>query len=144
MGSRVGQLLEAIDELEHDAARRGSGSKGRTIVSRPEKDGVLIKLEDVSFHLNDTAQVSNLNFEMRRGTNVVITGQSGVGKTTLLRCVRGLWSYQGKISVMVHYGPGGIFFCPQKPYMFLGTLAAQIMYPRDEIHEDNDGGEAHT
>lgn len=138
--SRVGQLLEGMDELQQDPDHntfRSAAAKGRSIPPRPEKDGVLIKMDDVCFQLNDIARVDNLNFELRRGTNVVITGASGVGKTTLLRCVRGLWKYQGSITVSIHYGPGGIFFCPQKPYMFLGTLAAQITYPRDEIHEED-------
>ena len=39
-----------------------------------QREGLIIRMESVSFELNEVARVDNLCFEMRRGTNVVITG----------------------------------------------------------------------
>jgi len=34
-----------------------------------------------------------LSFELRAGTNILVTGDSGCGKSSLLRVLDGLWSY---------------------------------------------------
>jgi putative ATP-binding cassette transporter len=72
--------------------------------------------------------VSDVTLELDRGSNLVIVGQSGVGKSSVLRAIAGLWT-QG--AGAVERPPlGRIFFLPQKPYMLLGTLRDQLLYPR--------------
>lgn len=72
--------------------------------------------------------VSDVTLELDRGSNLVIVGQSGVGKSSVLRAIAGLWT-QG--TGAVERPPlGRIFFLPQKPYMLLGTLRDQLLYPR--------------
>ncbi len=72
--------------------------------------------------------VSDVTLALDRGSNLVIVGQSGVGKSSVLRAIAGLWT-QG--AGEVERPPlGRIFFLPQKPYMLLGTLRDQLLYPR--------------
>ncbi len=55
---------------------------------------------------------------------------SGCGKSSLLRIIGGLWAFDsGTISRPQLVGRGGIFFVPQRPYITLGTLRQQIVYP---------------
>ncbi len=72
--------------------------------------------------------IRDLNLTLDRRTNLVVVGPSGVGKSSLLRAIAGLWTRGDGI---VRRPPlDDIFFLPQKPYMLLGSLRDQMRYPR--------------
>jgi len=80
--------------------------------------------------------VENLNMSLAAASSLLIRGRSGVGKTTLLRAVAGLWPYvDGR--VLRPLGRNTLFL-PQKPYLPLGTLRVALYYPA----EVQDGDEA--
>jgi putative ATP-binding cassette transporter len=61
------------------------------------------------------------------GDALLVTGASGLGKSTLLRAIAGLWPFgKGKIKL----SDGRSLFLPQRPYLPLGTLADALAYPR--------------
>jgi vitamin B12/bleomycin/antimicrobial peptide transport system ATP-binding/permease protein len=69
----------------------------------------------------------NLSFALQAPQSLLVVGTSGSGKSSLLRAMAGLW----------HNGSGSVespdlqevLFLPQKPYMLLGTLRDQLIYP---------------
>ena len=79
--------------------------------------------------------IRNLTLTLDQNINLVVVGPSGVGKSSLLRAIAGLWNRGAGI---VRRPPlEEIFFLPQKPYMLLGSLRDQLRYPRleDDIPE---------
>lgn len=68
----------------------------------------------------------NLYLTFKEGEDTLITGPTGIGKSTLARVAAGLWPY-GKGEVRVPAAP--MLFLPQKPYMPLGTLEEALCYP---------------
>ena len=63
------------------------------------------------------------------GQKVLLMGESGTGKSTLIRAIAGLWPW-GSGAVRLPAG-AKIAFLPQRPYMPLGTLRQVLCYPDD-------------
>jgi len=73
--------------------------------------------------------VHDLNFTVTAGTNVMVTGPNGVGKSSLFRIIGELWPLHS--GVLRKPAKEEIMFIPQKPYLVLGTLRDQIIYPHE-------------
>jgi putative ATP-binding cassette transporter len=74
--------------------------------------------------------VRELSLAVEAGQGLMVVGASGCGKSSLLRAIVGLWdSGSGKI---LRPHPDEIMFLPQQPYMLLGSLRSQLLYPRQE------------
>jgi vitamin B12/bleomycin/antimicrobial peptide transport system ATP-binding/permease protein len=79
--------------------------------------------------------VRDLSLDVADGGALLIVGDSGAGKTSLLRAIAGLWrSGRGRI---VRPPLAQVMFLPQRPYMILGSLREQLCYP----HADDVSGE---
>ncbi|KAF8819789.1 putative ABC transporter D family member 2, chloroplastic [Cardiosporidium cionae] len=80
--------------------------------------------------------ISDMSLHIQKGGQLLIVGNSGSGKSSLLRAIAGLWvNGNGRI---IRPPSGETFFLPQKPYCTLGTLREQLMYPRNLQHKESD------
>ena len=71
--------------------------------------------------------VKNLNLAIKTGDKLIIRGASGCGKSSLLRAIAGLWcAGQGEI---ITPNMRDVMFLPQRPYMLIGSLREQLIYP---------------
>ena len=84
----------------------------------------------------DRTLFQGLTMDLKGANNLVVGGQSGVGKSSLLRAIAGLWT-EGS-GIVLRPALKEIFFLPQKPYMLLGTLRDQMLYPRMELEIPED------
>ncbi len=93
-----------------------------------ERRGAGIEVDMLDLNLPDGQLLRpNISLAAGRGESLLITGASGLGKSTLLRAIAGLWPFgRGRIRV----GDGRCLFLPQRPYLPLGTLADALVYPR--------------
>ena len=81
--------------------------------------------------------VQNLSAVVKPGEGLIIMGPSGSGKSSLLRAIAGLAS-SGK-GTIVRPGLNNMLFLPQRPYMVLGSLRNQLLYPfTDRYHFDEE------
>ncbi|MEL6470110.1 MAG: ABC transporter ATP-binding protein/permease [Cyanobacteria bacterium J06623_4] len=71
--------------------------------------------------------VEDLSISVAAHESLLVMGPSGCGKSSLLRAIAGLWnSGSGTIA---RPDLSDLLFLPQKPYMVLGSLRQQLLYP---------------
>ncbi len=78
--------------------------------------------------------IESLSFVVHSGEHLLISGSNGVGKSAIARVAAGLWPvYRGLVSRPRAVGMDGIMFLPQRPYLSIGTLRDQVIYPHTEM-----------
>ena len=113
--------------LPEEAAQKAASEPRIAMRQAPE-----LRLESLTLHppQSDRVLVKDLSLSLRAGDALLITGESGCGKSSLLRAIAGLWC---RGSGTVHHPPSqDCFFLPQRPYLQPGTLRSQLLYPAGE------------
>ena len=119
---RVASLEASLDALERAETRRA----GR-IVLRHGKDAA-VRIRNVSIMAGDgTAVIAGMDLAIMPGEKVLLTGESGTGKSTLVRTLAGVWPWvEGDIGIRAG---GKLLVLPQRPYVPTGTLRRAVTYP---------------
>uniref|UniRef100_A0A671XVD0 ATP-binding cassette, sub-family D (ALD), member 3a n=1 Tax=Sparus aurata TaxID=8175 RepID=A0A671XVD0_SPAAU len=136
--ARITELMKVLKELN-------AGKYERTMVSQQEKDDAkkillvpgsgqiinrdnIIKFDHTPLATpNGDILIKDLTFEVRSGTNVLVCGPNGCGKSSLFRALGELWPLFG--GNLTKPERGKLFYVPQRPYMTLGSLRDQVIYP---------------
>jgi putative ATP-binding cassette transporter len=93
------------------------------------RQGEHLALESLTLHppQSERVLIKELSMVLKPGDALLITGDSGCGKSSLLRAIAGLW-HTGS-GVIQHPPMEDFFFLPQQPYLQSGTLRSQLIYP---------------
>ena len=119
---RVVHLNHALHDLE-DTIETPHGEHIEVMPGSADR----LVLREVGLSRPDgEALVAEAEVEIQPGERVLIRGQSGSGKSTIMRAIAGVWPW-GRGSVELPRGR--IAFMPQKPYFPLGTLREVMLYP---------------
>lgn len=95
-----------------------------------------LSVRDLRLGLPDGRMLlSELDLDVAAGDSLVIKGPSGAGKTTLLRSMAGLWPYAA--GTVERPSDADTLFCPQQPYLPLGTLRTALAYPSSPAELDD-------
>jgi vitamin B12/bleomycin/antimicrobial peptide transport system ATP-binding/permease protein len=122
---RVMALVDAADEL--DRSLEGP-ARGIELCEAPDR-GIELSWLTVCDRLGHVL-IRDASAIVEPGEKVLLVGDSGIGKSTLVRAIAGLWPWgSGRIAVP----RSGIAFVPQRPYLPLGTLRAALLYPAHDL-----------
>ena len=114
-----------------------------------------IEFDNVSFRYENQWVLQNLSFTIKKGETVAIVGPTGAGKSTIVQLLPRLYDIQeGEIRIngkTIHtYTQKSlreqIAFVPQRPFLFLDTIAANIAFGRSFSKEqiENAAKKAHA
>lgn len=115
-------ILQRLSEFERVVTDRPEDS----IVRVPTEQGQ-IEIRDLVLDRADGSRLASIgDLTIPAGSRWVIGGASGVGKSTLLRALAGLWTYgTGRVS----FNMRDAMFLPQRSYVPTGTLRQALSYP---------------
>lgn len=149
--SRVYMLISTLHRVQASAYYTPRGTAPEPF-SLSDIQGTLhkgypgIRLETVPlvapspFPLPGELLIDSLSFVLRPGDHLLISGPNGVGKSAIARLLAGLWPvYRGLVSRPRARGTDGIMFLPQRPYLSIGTLRDQVIYPHSEMDMHESG-----
>lgn len=120
--SRLSQLKQEMDELE------------QVIKTEVERTDKMLETDNLTIYTPENQTLFNkLSLAIDAGKWIRLKGKSGLGKSTLLRVLSGIWDYyEGSYK---RYHQTGLLI-PQRSYMNEGTLADVLSYPNHNVYTD--------
>ncbi|MBJ7556572.1 ABC transporter ATP-binding protein/permease [Marinomonas spartinae] len=144
LSSYIPQLSQAVPHMVRVAEIHEAFLKLKSNQQDPDNHIVLkqsdtIQLKDVNLKTpkGEQSLVNQLNLQLNRDCRLIIVGRSGVGKSSLLRAIAGLWS-NGTGTISLPMEENTCLFLPQRPYTFEGDLRSQLYYPAEKSPVNDD------
>ena len=119
-----------LGNFDKTLTKISTGTANKEVISYSESK--TLKFENVTIKTPDNKRelLKDLNLSLKEKDKMIIVGESGVGKSSLLRSVAGLWNYGRGIIKKPNIMK--TMFLPQQPYMLLGSLREQVCYPNSK------------
>jgi vitamin B12/bleomycin/antimicrobial peptide transport system ATP-binding/permease protein len=132
-GAGVDRLFAFLASLDNEL-----GSVNPTTVNKIEtKTADCLSIDRMTLQTPDYQRilVQDLSLKLAPGQGLLVRGPSGCGKSSLLRAIVGLWD--AGTGTILRPPLDRMLFLPQKPYMVLGTLRDQLLYPNMDLKVDD-------
>ena len=127
----IDRLSGFAEYLDNPKKAIGNGKLEERIIDFIEEDRLAIEHLTLQTPNYQRTLISSLSVELEPNQGLLIMGASGCGKSSLLRAIAGLWnSGTGKI---IRPPLEQMLFLPQRPYMIIGTLRQQLIYPNIDL-----------
>ncbi|KAJ8517041.1 hypothetical protein ONZ45_g5740 [Pleurotus djamor] len=143
--ARVSQLLDAMRDV-----RKGKFEKSLVSTATTGENaeilrgrGKVFESEDIQFQdvpiitPNGDILVRKLSFHIKHGQHLLIVGPNGCGKSSLFRILGGLWPVYG--GIVRKPSASEFILIPQRPYLSVGTLRDQVIYPHSKATMESRG-----
>jgi vitamin B12/bleomycin/antimicrobial peptide transport system ATP-binding/permease protein len=132
-GAGVDRLFAFLASLDNEL-----GTIAPTTVNKIEtKTADCLSLDRMTLQTPDCQRIliKDLSLKLAPGQGLLVRGPSGCGKSSLLRAIVGLWD--AGTGTILRPPLDRMLFLPQKPYMVLGTLRDQLLYPNLDLKVDD-------
>ncbi|CAM4723710.1 unnamed protein product [Leuciscus chuanchicus] len=140
---RIGELREAMADIAkkqcdyewYDPLSKEESYSDRELHSVPADAAFVLDRLSYKSPRSEELLVKDLTLKISQGMHLLVVGNTGTGKTSLLRVLNGLWEpCSGSVEMTTCFGPRGVLFLPQKAYLTDGTLREQVIYPLSDIY----------
>ena len=132
-GAGINRLYTFAQFLEQTEVNQTSEEQPK--IQTVETDRLAVEHLSLQIPNYQRTLVEDLSVELPTGQGLLVMGPSGCGKSSLLRAIAGLWN-SGK-GTIARPEPDQILFLPQRPYMVLGTLRDQLLYPNTHLEVED-------
>lgn len=137
---------EDVFEILAEEGAAGAASRRPAVERTPSRaaaasaESSVLRVEDVTVRRGGVATVDGFDAEFRPGELAVISGPSGVGKSTLVSALQGFVPFTGRITLGgAPVGPGEprpwLAWAGQRPGLFAGTIEGNVTLGEASVDE---------
>ncbi|CAK9026774.1 unnamed protein product [Durusdinium trenchii] len=130
---RSQQSLSRVEQLQDAFATLDEEKQAQTISCNPNPVEHFEQGRSSIETPTGTPLLAGLTFKVESGRHLVICGHNGAGKSSIFRCLAGLWPVaKGTITCPNACSSGlhrDVYYLSQRPMNIVGTLSDQLTYP---------------
>lgn len=125
VANRLTTFINHMEDADIEASKQN-----HLIITSSNESPLIIKQTTI-YTPKKVMLLENINETFLSGKHYLLEGPSGMGKSTFIRTIAGIWPYaQGEIVVPKNQK---IMYLPQRPYMPIGTLRESMYFPQDAL-----------
>ena len=130
---RLSGFQTALEQVEQEGRSTARPTPAPALTLNNHRHSGILALQNLTVHTQTGSPLlTDINLEAHAPEWVLLEGRSGIGKSTLLRALAGLWTYyQGSFAL-----DGSLLFLPQRPYLPADTLRHTVSYPHPACQDD--------